>query len=498
MPSPNGGVTATSVNNFKDNFLGSEKLNKRANKRFFDNHDHKNLSQEILSKLAENPSRAEELGTEYEAGLSNSHKNIEGIYYTPKNVVNELMHSGLKVVSNALFCDPCCGSGNFLVRALELGFKVENIYGFDVDEVAVEISRRRIKELTGYDSPNIQQLDFLQVAHEKNLRFDFIFTNPPWGKKNGSKNKLWGLGRGLDICATFYFASLKSLKKGGILGFLLPEAFFNIASFQVARESMLSHEISEFKHFGRVFKGLLTPAVGVVLKKNLASDNYQIKCSIGDKCHLRSSNSFKKNPKKIFNMLCTYQEEKVIARLFETPHKNLKGHVISGLGIVTGNNKKHVAKEPKAGWLEIYTGADIDKGQLKSATRYISGDFEAYQQVAPLETYLTKPKLIYRFISSNLSFYHDREGRFVLNSANILIVKDSFPVDMKILCELFNSEFMNWVFNKIFFTHKVLLKDIKSLPIHTQFLQDGFNENDYLEKLGLTKEKAEYRVKTSC
>ena len=59
---------------------------------------------------------------------------------------------------------------------------------------------------------------------------------------------------------------------------------------------------------------------------------------------------------------------------------------------------------------------------------------------------------------------------------------------MKILGNLLSSEFMNWLFRKLFHTHKILKSDIESLPIHWQFLQKSyFDENEYIKNLGLEK-----------
>jgi site-specific DNA-methyltransferase (adenine-specific) len=121
-----------------------------------------------------------------------------------------------------------------------------------------------------------------------------------------------------------------------------------------------------------------------------------------------------------------------------------------------------------------------------------------YQQVAPLGLYKAKEKLIYKFISSKLCFFYDDKQRFILNSANMLIPNEDFPVSTKILGELLSSEFMNWVFSRIFNTHKILRGDLESLPIHNQYLEgiSSFDEDNYLNKLRIEKTKnGTYRIK---
>mgnify|MGYP003315719238 CR=1 FL=1 len=47
---------------------------------------------------------------------------------------------------------------------------------------------------------------------------------------------MYNTGNSTDTSALFYFASLRVLKENGKIGFLLPDAFFNISSFENARK----------------------------------------------------------------------------------------------------------------------------------------------------------------------------------------------------------------------------------------------------------------------
>ena len=112
--------------------------------------------------------------------------------------------------------------------------------------------------------------------------------------------------------------------------------------------------------------------------------------------------------------------------------------------------------------------------------------------------YQARSKLIYKFISSRLVFFHDTDGRYVLNSANILIPSQSFAVSNQVLSEYFSSDFVNWIFQRIFGAHKVLRSDLETIPIFADFLSshDGFNEQKLIDNLGLEKEKnGAFRVK---
>ncbi|WP_456070234.1 N-6 DNA methylase, partial [Haemophilus paraphrohaemolyticus] len=133
-----GKIDKQSVFEFKANKLGKEKLTSRANKSQKDSHNHQELTQFILQEIESN--NIAYLGKRYEESLSDSYRNKEGIYYTPEEIVNDLLNIKGDL-STKTFLDPCCGSGNFIMRTIELGVKPENIYGIDIDPVAVEITK---------------------------------------------------------------------------------------------------------------------------------------------------------------------------------------------------------------------------------------------------------------------------------------------------------------------------------------------------------------------
>lgn len=404
------------------------------------------------------------------------------------------MFQGVKFDSDHTFLDPCCGSGNFLVEAVKAGIAPENIYGFDTDQNAVFIARERIKKEFGIDPPHVRVGDFLQEATilEKEGRvFDLIFTNPPWGRKSefpGEKKK--------DSSSLFFHASMPLLKAGGMLGFLMQDAFFNIAAFEETRKELLQSKIVRLIDYGRAFKGLLAKAQAVVLENSRPDPDAQTACTCDDKTHDRSLNSFNDNPKHIINFRTDESESRVIDRLYAVEHTTLRGKARWALGIVTGNNKEYCRQTPFEGCIPVYRGADITKHRLKEATLFIPGDFTLFQQVAPIEMYRAEEKLIYRFISSDLCFYLDDRQRFILNSANLLIPSRT-GITTRQLTALLNSEIMNWLFKKLFSTHKVLRGDLELLPIHTGYFSDfsDFSEETYLQYLRITKtEDGTYRT----
>lgn len=498
-----GQITVESLTRFQANIAGTEKLNQRANKSLKDTHNHGEIEKRFLRQIESNKNSLNALGAKYESHLSDSYRNKEGIYYTPKEVVDDLFSLQNVKIGDATFCDPCCGSGNFVTRALSLGFKPENIFAFDVDQVAVELTKKRIYQDTGYESPNIKKLNFLKLATTPTVQtYDYIFTNPPWGKKIDKNERetigwLLNSGKSLDTCSLFFFACLLCLKNNGKLGLLLPEAFFNIATFESARNRALDHSIERLVDYGKPFKGLVTKAQAIILSKTTSEQKRKIRCDVPGRVFFRSIKSFSDNPKSILNLNCPTEDSDTISHLYSIPHITLTKRAKWGLGIVTGNNEKFITYKRSEGYMPVYRGSDITCKGIKKPSIFIPSDISLYQQVAPLDLYLAKEKLIYKFISSKLCFFCDTQKRFILNSANMIILDSNFPISAKVLADLFNSNLMNWIFARIFDTHKILRGDLETLPIHTQFLQTHkFNESEYLDDLKIQKEdNGTYRVK---
>ncbi|MBS1957944.1 MAG: N-6 DNA methylase [Bdellovibrionales bacterium] len=495
-----GLITKASLDHFIKNVAGTEKLNSRANKKHKDEHDHKDISKKINDLLTQYP--AEKVGDEYEHLLADSYRNKEGIYYTSPEIVSDMLNK-VQITPQSKFLDPCCGSGNFIIAAIRSGISPENVFGFDTDENAVSIIKKRIRDEFNIETKNIKVGDFFEEAiilKNQSVKFDLIFTNPPWGKKLEKSEKenlarIFNCGNSNDTSSLFMGASLDLLKKDGFLGFLVQEAFFNIATFEDVRSRILDKDILHLIDYGKAFQGLITKAQTIIVKNTPPAEN-NTTCNLEGVTFNRAQESFKKNPKKIFNFWADEDDSKVINRLYATNHKTLLGNAKWALGIVTGNNARFCKSEPSEGYLPIYKGLDINKNGLKEATTFITRDFSSCQQVAPIEMYEAKEKIIYKFITSKLCFFYDDKGRYILNSANLLI--PDIGIQPSQLTDLLNSEIMNWLFQKLFNTHKILRGDLEVLPIHVDYFKNhsDFNEQDYLNYLNIKKSAdGTYRVK---
>ncbi|MFI3289727.1 MAG: TaqI-like C-terminal specificity domain-containing protein [Rikenellaceae bacterium] len=440
----------------------------------------------------------------YEESLDRWQRRAAGVYYTPTSIVEQMVQvvvgEGVDVdLSDKLLLDPCCGSGNFLVEALRVGFRAENIYGFDIDPKGVKIARQRVAELSGYDvSKNIKVADFFDRAQTIKRRFDYVITNPPWGssldvKRRNILGQIYGAGHSVDSSSLMMLASLMVLREGGVLSFLLPEAFFNIGNFEDVRRVILGLRVTCLCDYAKPFRGLMTRAQAIVLRKESSTDEDVVRCRYDGHYHTRTIGSFKRNPKSIMNLWLTQAEADVVEAIYKKPHVTLQGGALWGMGIVTGNNKKYCSDHPHQGYIGVLRGYDLTEEGINAPTTFIPSDLSQYNQVAPKEFYLAPEKIIYRFITSRAIFRYDTERRYILNSVNGFIPNRDFPIPTKLVAELLNSKVLNWLFRAIFHTHKVLRHDIETLPLHYELTE--FNESNYLDYLGVeATELGSYKI----
>lgn len=167
------------------------------------------------------------LGTTFRAGL--------GQYFTPSPIVNLLVDSVAPEAREKVI-DPFCGSGHFLIRALEsfqaTGSKTgPELWGMDINERMLRIAATDMR-LHGDGRASLQRsnslLPFSNLQAERSS-FDVVLTNPPFGSvmTSDSLSQLgpFSLARGastpLEIVGLE--RSVELLKPGGRIAIVLPE-----------------------------------------------------------------------------------------------------------------------------------------------------------------------------------------------------------------------------------------------------------------------------------
>lgn len=415
------------------------------------------------------------LGILYQCLQTEGEKNKIGSYYTPRSIVKSMI-SRMNIQNDTKILDPCCGTGSFLLEA-----KISNplnLWGIDIDAVAVMIAKVNLfikfKEVDFY--PNIFLMDFLDSNVIKE-NFDYIITNPPWGADiDYVSNRLFPEIRSGESFSYMLVKSRKLLKKNGALIFLLPEAFLNVKVHNDIRRFIIERmSLSEIILYPTSFSGVLTKFISIIAF-NIENDNYTFKISDLKNEFYVDTTKVKEDNNFVINKL-NEMEKIVLDKVLNCEYNTLKDSIWA-LGIVTGGNKEKLKLKISDGLEPIYTGKEVAQYNLKPCKNYIEYKRENFQQVAPDRIYRAPEKLVYKFISKNMTFAYDDKQSLVLNSANVLIPNIE-GISIKSSLAFLNSNLFKFIYRKKFGEIKILKGNLMQLP----FPVITKEENSTLENL---------------
>lgn len=428
-----------------------------------------------LDKKLEFQKTDDTLGFAYISLRDLSKRKQTGAYYTPEKIVNTLLDSLFECddLNGKTILDPCCGTGNFLIGLLNRGINARMIYGQDIDEISVLITRINLflldssltkKELENHIICN----DALKKTFDK--KFSIVLGNPPWGYDFKDEQILYlskkykTAKKGMESYDLFLELSLSLVGENGYIAYVLPEAFMNVATHSVIRKILLDNCSFKFVcYIGNAFTGVLCPSIILGLKK----DN--LKQNIGCKIITKNNSFIIKKPRElnenIFSLNINDDEYDCIKHIENIKNtKYLLNNAKFALGIVTGNNKKYITTKKTKHNEIVLKGSNIYKYSVNKIDNYIEYRPELFQQVAPTEMYRAKEKLLYRFISEVPVFAYDNKQMLSLNSCNILIPKIK-GLSIKYILAILNSSVAAFYINKKFNSVKLLRSHIESLPI---------------------------------
>lgn len=441
------------------------------------------------------------LGLIYLSLMELSKRRQSGRYYTPQSLTDTAVET-LQVSRGRVFLDPCCGSGNFLLRLLRRGARVEDLYGCDLDGFSVTLARINFV-LSGNCSDKDTLQDHLLKCDTITCRslpqVDVLLGNPPWGSCDDEK-VVSRYARTL-ICAEkkrpcyadlFVERSLNLLKDGGIVQFVLPEALLNVASHETIRAFITEHaRVRSVRYLGEVFHAVQCPSVILTLEKTSFSNaSGDVIVNVGD------SNYIVRRQRKgaDFNFKVTDQESLVLDKMDDLEHcVKLKGHAKFALGIVTGSNNNSIFNEKIEGAEPVLRGLDIEPFKINPPDSFIKYEEGAFQQVAPMELYRAKEKLVYRFIAKYPIVAVDTHGMLTLNSCNLL-VPEFKDLSATYLAAVLNSSAVRFYFEKKFHTIKILRSLLEEVPVPVASKEDQMYIEFLVEELKEADEVASKEI----
>lgn len=235
-------------------------------------------------------------GRAFETFMSGFFRGEFGQYFTPRNIVKFIVDA-LPIRNDSLVLDTSCGSGGFLLHALDKvrhqaaeyheletsehwrhwhDFAQQNLYGIEISE---GIARTAKMNMIIHDDghTNVIAFDGLEPIDKmrdrtknqgfKRDRFDYIITNPPFGSKIkfaekryveeytlGCKDVDWieaklnninlnqKIARDQQTTEVLFLEQChRFLKPGGILAMVIPDSILTNSSMQYVRDWIEEH-----------------------------------------------------------------------------------------------------------------------------------------------------------------------------------------------------------------------------------------------------------------
>ncbi|NVM16820.1 MAG: N-6 DNA methylase [Candidatus Lokiarchaeota archaeon] len=260
----------------------------------------------------------------YEKIVPHSQRKTMGEFYTPIQIVDYILKSvgytNQQDIENKNLIDLSCGSGSFLVRAVEiLGEKLRkqlkvrdyselvlnqainiidriknNIIGIDVNPIACVLCQFNIY-FTIFDlfnnileKKNDYKIPVFNIFNEDTLQFnfrskyDFVVGNPPYlfiraipqDYRNFIEKLPLETNKGqYDYYQIFIELGIKTLKKGGKMGYIVPDSLLALSNRKLLRKYIYNHtKIKEICVVGSGFRDPVVSNIILVLKKEVIEE----------------------------------------------------------------------------------------------------------------------------------------------------------------------------------------------------------------------------------
>ena len=256
---------------------------------------------EHLQSINFNKTDLDTKGVAFERFMEDFFKGKMGQFFTPREIIRFAVKM-IKPAENKRVLDPACGSGGFLLNAMDYvrgladkeypdspeenfrmwhDFARDNLYGIEINEQIARICKMNMiihddghTNVISTDSlRNVNEISEIHQDFGKN-KFDIILTNPPFGATVKStehdyldKYKLGENKKNQKTEILFIERCLEFLKAGtGKMAIVLPDGILTNSSLQYVRDFLMEHVQIEavvslpqiaFSHFGAGVKSSL-------------------------------------------------------------------------------------------------------------------------------------------------------------------------------------------------------------------------------------------------
>jgi type I restriction-modification system DNA methylase subunit len=409
-----------------------------------------------------------------------------------------------------------------------------NIYGVDLDERAVEIAKLNlmIKALEGSASisltgrkllPNLKlnircgnslisdKLSEEEMGlfwEEKNSYFDklkpfnyfvsypeifekggfdCIVGNPPYTQLSMQSEASYlkeyliktyksSMGR-LNTFGFFISKSLSILKKGGLLGFIIPNTVLTQDYYRELRQIILDlSAIKSIVSFDNLpFKDAIVENIILHLERKELDSNKNNSVvniySIDTNLKFKKINSMPQmllvsDSNLNFNISVDNHKMEIKNRI-SSDSKPLGDFLNINQGIALKHDRaKYLSKEKiNSTYKPVLDGRNINQYSIEWDKTYLHYDLDAIHSGKNEEVYHSSEKLFFRRVGDHLVAALDVNNFYALNTLVVMNLKPDIRYDIKYFLASFNSELLNWYYKNFLKSTKKVFSEIQARQV---------------------------------
>ena len=321
--------------------------------------------------------------------------------------------------------------------------------------------------------------------------FDVIIGNPPYGYREIPDDKLKDFyiqnfvthESNFEFYRFFLEASMKLIRPGGILGFIIPNTFLTSKSFTKLRTFLLNFQIEEIVDLGlNVFEGVVVENIILIVRKQNPSWETKIKIdrthngNIVPKAEYNIDQSeWNKNENALFTIYLN-RENKNISSKMENISVKLKQIAYCTVGINTGYIKSKLIADRQINerYHKMLNGRDIGRYSMNWEGEWIIYDKEFVNSFGdkgrslPPEYIFSENKILVqrtrRGLKRKLVAYLDENQFYNLNRLSNIVITDK-GYNIYYILGILNSQLLDFYFNKNFAEYEVKPAHLSELPI---------------------------------
>ncbi len=513
----------------------------------------------ILKKTEKRTKLTESKAKRKEEGIYYTPSHI--VDYIVRNTLGNLIKDKNTKPSEIKIVDPACGSGSFLIKAFDilnsyysnregydqrkldlsgdgttystkLSILKNSIFGVDLDKQAVDIAQLNLllkvaekKKRLPILQENIKNgnsiIDNSDIARDKAFRwneffkeiiedggFGIVIGNPPYirmekiprpEREYYKKNYEFIPGR-FDTYSLFLERGLKLLKKGGYLGFIVPNTFINNDDFWAIRKFLLEkYNLKSITFLGYgVFQDATVSTIILIIqlpknpsepRTNITTINYDIK----NKKQIKIKQiSFLNNDKFRLN---TQQDDTTdVIKKCQQNSVALEEEIEYVSGIQVWQNEtdreKHpellIKKQMNKDYKRTIIGKNIDKYYLKFDSDYVLYDKKLLERSREERFFEIDEKILMRYIGTKIICAYDNEKFYAQKSVIVLFPKKTSRIKIKYLLAILNSKLFQFLYDKKVGENpypRINLSYILGLPIKSTSSEEQAKITQLVDKL---------------